>query len=118
MQFGQPAPVRDLRLIVKHLARVTQAAEMDAGLFEILLSARQAVRRSDGFVIVVLACNSADQIEHVEFGRGMTQQMGEVAESLGVLQREGFPAVADGPVLALFAEDSLLLQHGCPAHGR
>src|SRR5260370_6882145 len=44
----------------------------------------------------------------------MTQQMSEVPESLGVLQTKGVPTVADGPVLALFAEDSLL----CRTHAR
>ena len=34
------------------------------------------------------------QIEHGEFGRGMTQQMGEVAEPLSVLQAKGIPATA------------------------
>jgi hypothetical protein len=97
-------------LIIEHLARVAQAADMDAGLFEIFIPARQAVLRRIGFVSVVVVppCDSADQIEHVKFGRGMMDQMGEVAEALGVLQTEGFPAIADSPVLAIFAEDPLL----------
>src|ERR1700690_4323290 len=40
----------------------------------------------------------------------MAQQMSQVAESLGVLQARGFPAIADGPILALLAEDSFLLR--------
>jgi hypothetical protein len=32
-----------------------------------------------------MAANSAHQIEHVEFNAGMTQQIGEVPEALGVL---------------------------------
>src|SRR5712692_7124353 len=81
---------------------------MDARLFEILFSARQAVHRLTGFVFLTLAGHSPHQIEHVEFGRRMTQQMGEVPESLRVLQAKGLPAVADGPKLALFAEDPAL----------
>ena len=60
------------------------------------------------FVVLALARNPAEQIEHVEFDRRMTQQMGDVAESLGVLQAKSVAAVADGPVFALFAEDSFL----------
>src|SRR5580700_4378533 len=60
-----------------------------------------------------MACNPAEQIEHVEFDRRMTQQMDDVTESLCVLQTKSVPAVADGPVLALFAEDSGL--HGTEA---
>jgi hypothetical protein len=44
---------------------------MDPGLFEIL-SARQAMSGPTGLVIVALASDSTRQIEHVEFGRGMT----------------------------------------------
>jgi hypothetical protein len=91
-------------LLVEHLARVAQTADMDARLFEIHVPARQAVCGLTGFVIIALACDSARQIEHVEFGRGMSQQMGNVPESLGVLQTKGFSAEADGPKLALFAE--------------
>ncbi len=58
---------------------------MDAFLFEILITARQALRRPTGFVILALISNSTRQIEHVEFRRRMTQQMNEIAESLGVL---------------------------------
>ena len=39
-QFGEPASVRDLGLIVEHLARVAQASDMDARLVEILSPAR------------------------------------------------------------------------------
>ena len=59
-------------------------------------------------VVLALAPNSPEQIEHVELDGRMAQQMDDVAKSLGVLQTERVPAVADGPVLALFAEDSLL----------
>ena len=38
----------------------------------------------------------------------MTQQMGEVPESLVSFRRKAFPVVADGPVLALFAEHPFL----------
>ena len=48
----------------------------------------------------------------MEFGRGMAQQMSEVAETLGVLQTEGFSAEADGPISPSFAEDALLLRNG------
>jgi hypothetical protein len=56
----------------------------------------------------VLPCNSTHQIEHVKFGRRMTQQMGEISEAFAVFQASGFPAIAEGPVLALFAEHSQL----------
>ena len=61
---------------------------------------------------MALACDSTGQIEHVEFGRGVAQQMGKVPESLGVLQTKGFPAIADGPELAFFAEDPSLPRRG------
>ena len=35
-QFGKPASVRDLSLIVEHLARIAQASNMNARLVEIL----------------------------------------------------------------------------------
>jgi hypothetical protein len=57
---------------------------MDPGLFEILIPARQALLRLTGFFTIAPACDSSRQIEHVEFNAGMTQQMGEVSEPLGV----------------------------------
>ena len=45
-----------------------------------------------------------DPANVAENRRRMAQQMGEVAESSRALETEGFPAVADGPILALFAE--------------
>jgi hypothetical protein len=73
-------------LVVEHLARITQTAYVDPRLFEILSPARQAVCGLTGFVVTVaLACDSTGQIEHVEFGRWVAQQMGDVPDSLGVL---------------------------------
>ncbi len=120
MQLGEPAPVGDLGLLVEHLARVTQTADMNSRLSELLISARQAVRRLTCLVLLALACNPTSEIEHVEFGRWMTQQVANVPESLGVLKTKGFSAVADGPILALFAENRLpgrggVLNRGC--HG-
>jgi len=43
------------------------------------------MHRLTAFVLLPLVCNSPEQIEHVEFDRGMTQQMSEVPESPGVL---------------------------------
>jgi hypothetical protein len=63
-------------------------------------------------VVLALARNSTEQIEYVEFNRRMTQQMGKVAESLRILQTKSVPAVADGPVLALPAEDPLSRETG------
>src|SRR5271170_3309035 len=60
------------------------------------------------FVIIALPRDSTGQIEHMKFDRGVTQQMREIPESLGVLEAKGFSAVADGPVLALFVEDPFL----------
>ena len=71
--------------LVEHLASVTQASDMDSCLLEFLLAPRQAMHRVTCFVLLALACNSPDQIKHMEFGRGMTQQMSEVPESLCVL---------------------------------
>ena len=107
-QIGKPPPVGDLGLLVEHLARITQTADMDPGLFEILIPARQALRGLTGFIIIALACDATGQIQHVKFDPGMTQQVGEESQALGVLQAKGFPAVAYGPVLSLFAEHSFL----------
>ena len=71
VQLGEPAPVSDLGLIVEHLARVAETADMNACLCEFLIGPRQACRLAR-FVLVALARDSARQIEHVEFGRGMT----------------------------------------------
>jgi hypothetical protein len=57
---------------------------MDSCPFEILSPPRQALHRLTGFILFALACNSPEQIEHVEFDRWMTQQMSEVPESPGV----------------------------------
>src|SRR5208282_587084 len=84
-QLGKSAPVGDLGCVVEHLARVTQTADTDPRVFEILIPARQAVCGLPGFIIIALARDSSRQIENVEFGRGMTQQMGEVSEPLSVL---------------------------------
>ena len=84
-QLGKPASISDLGLLVEHLARITQTGDVDPGLFEILIPARQALHRLTGFILLAPARYSPDQIEHVEFGRGMAQQMGEIPESLGVL---------------------------------
>src|SRR6267378_3781898 len=72
-------------LLVEHLARITQTGDMDPCLLELFVAPRQAVRRPTCFVLLALACHSPHQIEHMEFDRGMTQQMSEVAESPGVL---------------------------------
>ena len=42
VQLGEPAPVSDLGLIVQHLARVTETADMHACLCEFLIGPRQA----------------------------------------------------------------------------
>ena len=58
---------------------------MDPCLFEILGPARQTLNRVTAFVLLALACNSPEQIDHVEFDRRMTQQMGEIPESPCIL---------------------------------
>jgi hypothetical protein len=105
-QIGKPPPICRLGLLVEHLARISETADMDPRLFEILIAVRQVLRRSSGFIIAALACDSSRQIEHMKFGARMAQEMGEVPESFGVLQAKGFSIVADGPVLALFAENT------------
>ncbi|MGB6562675.1 MAG: hypothetical protein WBE69_08735 [Candidatus Binataceae bacterium] len=72
-------------MLVEHLARVAQIADMDPSLFQVLFPARQAVHQLIGFIVLALACNSPCQIQHVEFDRRVTQEMGEVPESLSVL---------------------------------
>ena len=81
----KPPPVCDLGLLVEHLARITQTADMDSRLFEILIPARQAACGLTGFVIIALPRDSSREIEHVKFDPRMTQQMGEVPEAFGVL---------------------------------
>jgi hypothetical protein len=44
-----------------------------------------ALRGLTGFVVIAMARNSAFQIKHMEFDRGMPQQMGEVPEPFRVL---------------------------------
>ncbi|MFZ2060724.1 MAG: hypothetical protein WAU82_06915 [Candidatus Binatus sp.] len=65
-------------MLVEHLARITQTADMNACLFEILVSARQAPLGLIDSVIIALAGNATGQIKHVKFDPGMAQQMREV----------------------------------------
>ncbi|MGC2304432.1 MAG: hypothetical protein WA447_14040 [Candidatus Binatus sp.] len=67
-------------MIVEHFARVPQTADVDSGLFEILIRTRQAARRQIRFAIVALAGDSTRQIKHMELDPRMTQQMSEVPE--------------------------------------
>jgi len=53
-------------LLVEHLARITQAGGMNAGLFEILVPTREATAQRFGFIVLALARNSTYQIEHAE----------------------------------------------------
>jgi hypothetical protein len=71
-------------LLVEHLARITQTADMNACLFEILIPARQTLSLP-GFVILTVASDSTRQIEHMKFGARMAQQMGYVSEPSSVL---------------------------------
>jgi hypothetical protein len=41
----------------------------------------------------------------MKFGARMTEQMGEVGESLGVFEPKGAIAATNRPILALFAKD-------------
>ncbi len=121
-QLGEPAPIGNLGLIVEHLARVAESGDMDAGLLEVLITARQTLRRLAAFIFVVTAGDSSDEIEHVELHRGIPQQMGDISESASVLQTKRFPGVANGPILGFFPEDSFLwrgpLFHGTDARYR
>src|SRR5262245_19289492 len=54
-----------------------------------------------------MTSQAADQVERVEFRRGMTQKMSEIGEALRVLEPKGTILPADGPVLAVLAEDPL-----------
>ena len=83
-QLGKAASISELGLLVEHLARVTQVADMDPRLVEILSATRQALCGFTGFVIVAPACDSTCEIEHMEFDRGVAQQMSEVPESLSI----------------------------------
>jgi hypothetical protein len=69
---------------------------------------RQAVRGLTDFVVIAPTRDSTCQIKHMEFDPWMTQQMGEVPDSPGVLQTKNFPAVAYSPILARFAKHPLL----------
>ena len=80
-QVGEPPLISNLGLLVDHLARITQPRDMDPGPFEILGVPRQTLHRMTAIVLVALACNRSRQIEHMEFGGGMAQQMREVPES-------------------------------------
>jgi hypothetical protein len=60
-------------LFVEHLARITQAGDMDARLFEIFVPTRQALCGLTGFFVIALASDSSRQIEHVKFDPGMAQ---------------------------------------------
>src|SRR6266851_4874275 len=66
-QVGKPPPVGDLGLLVEHLARITQTADMDPRSFEILGSARQTLLGLTVRVIVALACDTSRQIKDMEF---------------------------------------------------
>jgi hypothetical protein len=96
-------------LLVEHLARIAEPADVDSCLFEILSSPRQTPHGLTGFILLAPACNSREQIKHVEFDPWMTQQMGEVPQSPGVPQPKGLLAAAYGPVLGLFAKYPLLV---------
>jgi hypothetical protein len=71
-------------LLVEHLARITHTADMDPGFFEILSPSWQAACELTGFVIVALARDSTRQIQHVEFGCGVPQQMREIPEAFNI----------------------------------
>jgi hypothetical protein len=93
-------------LLVEHLARITQTAYLDSRLFEILSLAGQALGGQTGLVILT-ACKSTRQIEHVEFNPRMTEQMGDIGEPLGVFEPKGAIAVTNRPILTLFAENPI-----------
>jgi hypothetical protein len=83
-QLRESPPVCGFGLVVEHLARITQIADVDPRLFEILRPARQAECRQTGFITIALACDSTRQIEHVEFGRRVAQQMSEVPHAFSI----------------------------------
>src|SRR5580658_876003 len=84
-QLQEPTPVSYFGVLIEHLARVTQTRDLNARLVEVVIHPRQAMRGAIRLARVALARAPPSQIEDVEFGRGMTQQMGEVFEPLGVL---------------------------------
>jgi hypothetical protein len=55
------------------------------------------------FSFLDLGRNSSTQVEHMEGHVGMTEEMGYVSETLGILQAVGFPPIPDGPVVTFFA---------------
>ena len=61
-----------------------------------------------GSVLIALACEPTNKIEHVKLGRRMAKEMAEVPKSLTVLEAKPAPVVADSPELALFAEQPVL----------
>ena len=58
---------------------------MNSGLFGILTGTGQRPHRLLGFGVSALPRHSPYQIEHVEFGGGMTEQVSKIRQSLGIL---------------------------------
>jgi hypothetical protein len=97
-------------LIVEHFARIAQSTETEASLFESFIAAWQAARFLIAFVLIALARKSADKVQHVKLDRRMAEKMGEVPESLTVLEAKPAPVATYSPELTLFAEQPAL--HG------
>jgi hypothetical protein len=89
-QLGEAALVSDLGSLVQHLARDTQIRDMDARLFEIFVSARQAVHRLTRFVIPALAADS--MYGHVRrMAEAVAAGAGEVSSDCDAGHRGAFP---------------------------
>jgi selenophosphate synthase len=84
-QIGEASSICGFGLLVEHLTRIAQTADVDSRLFEILSPMRQAVRGLTDFVVIAPTRDSTCQIKHMEFDPGMTQQMGEVSEPFRAL---------------------------------
>ena len=93
-QRPQPASVGDLRLRVQHRAGVAETAE------------RQVVADDlDGGALDRPTSPDGHQHARLELLAGMTEQVGDVAQTLGVPQTADRPLVGERPVLSFAAED-------------
>src|SRR5258708_26616424 len=75
-QIGEPPAIGRLRLLVEHLACITEAGVIDPSLLELVIAPRHPQFR----FVPAAGRPSSDQIEHVEFSPRMTYEIGEVSE--------------------------------------
>src|SRR5262245_39366159 len=99
-QLLESPAIGRLRPVVEQLARVVRRRDVEPRRVEIRIDAA-------GIVVLAGSGETADEVERMELDRGMAQEVGEVGESLRVLEPNGAIPPPDGPVLALLAEHPL-----------